>query len=132
MFNVKILFYLCTSVKIQFFMTFILLYFDYFLSLIIYFPSTAYFSLSNCFNRCLFNLFKPEYDSEENDEEKIIILVKLQFYQLFTLEARIYNKLLIFAHGIKTNARSALRSLINSQVTPVIQTEENTVPFQGS
>ncbi len=54
-------------------------------------------------------------------------LVKLQSYQLFTLQARIYNKLLIFAHGIKTNARSPLelRSLINSAVTPDVQTEEN-------
>ena len=57
-------------------------------------------------------------------------LVKLQYYQLFTLQARIYNKLLIFPHGIKTNARSPieLRSLINSPVTPDIQTEENIVP----
>ena len=57
-------------------------------------------------------------------------LVKLQSYQLFTLQARIYSKLLIFAHGIKTNARSPLelRSLINSAVTPGVQTEENIVP----
>ena len=47
-------------------------------------------------------------------------LVKLQSYQLFTLAARIYNKLLIFAHGIKTNARSPLelQSIINEPVSP--------------
>jgi hypothetical protein len=61
-------------------------------------------------------------------------LVKLQSYQLFTLQARIYNKLLSFAHGIKTNARSPLelRSLINSAVTPDVQTEENILPVVGS
>ena len=61
-------------------------------------------------------------------------LVKLQSYQLFTLQVRIYNKLLIFAHGIKTNARSPLelRSHINSPVTPDIQTEENIPPILGS
>ena len=61
-------------------------------------------------------------------------LVKLQSCQLFTLQARIYNKLLIFAHGIKTNARSPfeLRSLINSAVTPDVQAEENIVPVFGS
>jgi hypothetical protein len=53
---------------------FFLPYFDYYRSLIIYFPSTAYQSLSNCFNLCLFKLFnfKPEYDSEEDDEERIM------------------------------------------------------------
>ena len=63
----------------------------------------------------------------------MISLVKLQSYQLFTLQARIYNKLLIFAHGIKTNARSPieLRSLINSPVTPDIQTKEKIPPFLG-
>ena len=61
-------------------------------------------------------------------------LVKLQSYQLFTLQVRIYNKLLIFAHGIKTNARSPLelRSHLNSPVTPDIQTEENILPILGS
>ena len=61
-------------------------------------------------------------------------LVKLQSYQLFTLQVRIYNKLLIFAHGIKTNARSPLelRSHINSPVTPDIQTLENIPPILSS
>ena len=60
--------------------------------------------------------------------------VKLQSYQLFNLQARIYNKLLSFAHGIKRNARSPLelRSLINSVVTHDVQTEENILPVVGS
>ncbi len=53
---------------------------------------------------------------------------------LFTLQARIRNKLLIFTHGIKTNARPPLelRSLINSPFTPDNQTEENIVPVLDS
>ena len=41
--------------------------------------------------------------------------------------------MLIFAHGIKTNARSPLelRSLISSAVTPDVQTEENILPVFG-
>jgi hypothetical protein len=31
---------------------------------------------------------------------------KLQSYNLFTLQSRIYNKLLMFAHSIKTNGRA--------------------------
>jgi hypothetical protein len=40
---------------------------------------------------------------------------KLYSYNLFTLQSRIYNKLLIFAHSIKTNGRAPvdLRSQIN-------------------
>jgi hypothetical protein len=59
---------------------------------------------------------------------------KLKSYQLFTLQVRIYNRLLIFAHGIKTNARSLLelRSLINSSVIPDLETEENFDHLLGS
>ncbi len=60
-------------------------------------------------------------------------LVKLQSYQLFTLQARIYNKL-IFTHGIKTNARSLLelRSIINEPVSPDAQTEDEILPVLGT
>ena len=120
MYSIKRLFFLCTSVKIHFFKTFILPYFDYCLSLIIYFPSSAYQSLNNCFNICLYKLFKfrPEINSdEEEDEEKIMknFIEKLHSYNLFTLQSRIYNKLLMFAHSIKTNGRAPvdLKSQIN-------------------
>ena len=44
---------------------------------------------------------------------------KLQSYQLFTLQSRIHNKLLLFEHGIKTNAKSPveLKSSINLQIS---------------
>ena len=53
------------------------------------FYTIALIRLFNFFN------FKPEYNFEEGDEEKIMsdFLVKIQSYQLFTLQARIYNKL---------------------------------------
>jgi hypothetical protein len=120
LYSIKRLFFLCTSVKIHFFKTFILPYFDYCLSLIIYFPSSAYQSLNNCFNICLYKLFKfrPEINRDEDeDEEKIMkdFIEKLHSYNLFTLQSRIYNKLLMFANSIKTNGRAPvdLRSQIN-------------------
>ena len=121
MYSIKRLFFLCTSVKIHFFKTFILPYFDYCLSLIIYFPSSAYQSLNNCFNLCLYKLFKfkPEIveKDEEVDEIKIMndFIEKLHSYHLFTLQSRIYNKLLMFSHSIKTNSRAPveLRSHID-------------------
>jgi hypothetical protein len=76
LYSIKRLFFLCTSVKIHFFKTFILPYFDYCFSLIIYFPPSAYQSLGNCFNLCLFKpfKFKPEASPEDEDgnEEKIM------------------------------------------------------------
>jgi hypothetical protein len=61
-------------------------------------------------------------------------LVKLQSYQLFTLQARIYNKLLIFAYGIKTNARLPLerRSIINEPVTLDVQAKDEIISVFGS
>jgi hypothetical protein len=66
LFSIKRLFFLCSSVKTHFFKTFILPYFDYCLSLIVYFPPSAYQSLNNCFNICLYKLFKfkPEATPE--------------------------------------------------------------------
>ena len=62
--------------------------------------------------------FRPEiYSDEEEDEEKIMknFIEKLHSYNLFTFQSRIYNKLLMFAHSIKTNRRAPvdLRSQIN-------------------
>ena len=92
LYSIKRLFFLCTSVKIHFFKTFILPYFDYCLSLIIYFPSSSLQSLNNCFNLCLYMLFnfKPEVGDKDRDEdeEKILreFVENLQSYDLFTLQ----------------------------------------------
>jgi hypothetical protein len=106
LYSIKRLFFLCISVKIHFFKTIILPYFDYCLLLIMYFPPSAYQSLNNCFNLFLYKLFKFKPDvtpeDEEGNEEKIMsdFIEKLHSYNLFTLQSRIYNKLLLFAHGI--------------------------------
>jgi hypothetical protein len=139
LYSIKRLFFLCTSVKIHFFKTFILPYFDYCLSLIIYFPPSAYQSLNNCFNICLYKLFKfkPEATPEDEDEneEKIMsdFIGKLHSYDLFTLQSRIYNKLLLFAHGIKSNKKSPaeLQAIIDSPVITENVTELNKSPTQG-
>ena len=68
LFTIKRLFYLSTSVKMQFFKTFLLPYFDYCLSLLMYFPKTTIQSLSNCFNSCLFKLFKFRLETNKNTE----------------------------------------------------------------
>ena len=74
LYSIKRLFYLSTKVKIQFFKTFILPYFEYCQSLVIYFPKSTIQRLSNCFNLCLYKLFKfsPDFKRSirgENDEK---------------------------------------------------------------
>ena len=114
LFSIKRLFYLATSVKIHFFKTFILPYFDYCLSLIIYFPKSTFQSLNNCFNLCLYRLFKfkPEpinLDAEDSDEQIMNDFInKLQSYKLFTLQSRILTKLLSFTHNIINNRNAPI------------------------
>ena len=57
LFSIKRIFYLSTKVKLQFFKTFILPYFDYCMSLLIYFPKAIIKKLSKCFYLYLFKLF---------------------------------------------------------------------------
>ncbi len=137
LYSIKRLFFLCTSVKIHFFKTFILPYFDYGLSLIIIFPPSAYQSLNNCFNLCLYKLFKfkPEFspEDEEANEEKIMsdFIDKLHSYDLFTLESRIYNKHLLFTHCIKSNKKSPVEiQALNDFPAPADEPAE-LIPSQG-
>ena len=107
-YSIKRLFYLATAVKIQIFKTFIQPYFDYCLSLIIYFPKSTFQSLNNFFNCCLYRLFKfrPEIPSNEYDDENKLMndfINKLENYNLFTLQSRITSKLLNFAYKLKVN-----------------------------
>ena len=51
---------------------------------------------------------------------------KLHSYELFTFQSRIYNKVLLFAHGIKTNNKSPLelKSYLEIEVPDEEQTTE--------
>jgi hypothetical protein len=57
---------------------------------------------------------------------------KLHSYELFTFQSRIYNKSLLFAHGIKTNSRSPLelKSYLEMEVSDEEQPTEQpeTIP----
>ena len=57
-FSIKRVFFLSTAVKLQFFKTFCLPYFDYCLTLIIYFPKHSIMKLCKCYFSCLYRLFK--------------------------------------------------------------------------
>lgn len=99
MYSIKRLFYLATSVKIQFFKTFILPYFDYCISLFIYFPKPAIQSLCNCFNLCLFKLFNFNSKNESVNFYNNF----LEKYNLFTLQHRIVYRIFCFSYNLFNN-----------------------------
>ena len=106
LYSIKRLFYLSTSVKIQFFKTFIMPYFDYCLSLLIYFPKSTIQTLSNCFNNCIYKLFKFKIETDgtlASDDDVNKFNTHLQSYGLFSFQHRLLNKVMIFAHNILNN-----------------------------
>ena len=96
LFSYKKLFYLSTQVKIQFFKTFILPYFDYCLSLCIYFPNYIIQRLCNSYYLCLFKLFGFSFI----DKSETFINTFLKKFNLFSFEYRIFLRLCYFSHKI--------------------------------
>ena len=130
LFSIRRLFYLSTSVKIQFFKTFILPYFDYCLSLLIFFPKSTIQALSNCFNNCLYMLFKFKLESQDDlditDDDMIRFNNKLQAYGLFSFQHRLMNKILTFTHNIINNPNSPpeLKTILKQNNNNIIDEEE--------
>ncbi len=95
-YSIKKLFHLPFSVRIQFYKTFILPYFDYFLSLIIYYPKYSIQKLQNFYYTCIIKLFGLSvYNLSYEDAEK-----KLVKYGLFSFEYRVLLKLDVILLGI--------------------------------
>jgi hypothetical protein len=74
-YSIKKLFYLPFEVKIQFFKTFLLPYFDYCISLLIYYQKTAIQRLCKMYYFCLKKLFNFSFLGKTHDEI-IFFLVK--------------------------------------------------------
>jgi hypothetical protein len=102
LFAIKRIFYLSFEVKMQFFKTFILPYFDYCLSLIIYFPKQAITKLAKVYYSCLYKLFKFKFITQ--DVKTINLFLKQ--YNLFSFEYRVVFKLHSFAYNIKNHCKS--------------------------
>ena len=96
LFAIKKLFYLSFDVKLLFFKTFILPFFDYCLSLIFYFCKTAISKLIRTYYFCLYKLFKFKFDYDTIKTNSF-----LKAYSLFSFEYRIIYKLSNFSFFIK-------------------------------
>jgi hypothetical protein len=121
LYSIRRLFYLATSVKIQFFKSFILPYFDYCCSLYIYFPKAILTKLSNFYYLCLFKLFKFNFEDDEN-----VANLFLTKYGLFTFQHRIFMRFATFSHRMYTldDAPKELQSQLKLNVATITQNDE--------
>jgi hypothetical protein len=126
MHSIKKLFQLSTSVKMQFFKSFMLPYFNYCSTLAIYYTKTAIQRMCNCYNLCLFKLFgiknSAQTNNELNDHNN-----KLEKYNLNAYEHRLMSNLATFAHKIinNDNAPLALKELFKPK--PISNTDRESV-----
>jgi hypothetical protein len=97
---IKHLFHISAAVRLQFFKTFILPYFDYCLSLFIYFNSKQIDELENLYNFCLLKLFNIKLKFLSLSE-KYIVLKKMN---LFPFKIRLFYRLSLFTYKIVNNS----------------------------
>ena len=97
LYSIKRLFFLSTNVKLQFFKTFCLPYFDYCLSLCIDYSKTVLTKMHNFYYACLFKLFKFNFVNTSVS----VINEFLKKYGLFAFQYRIFLKLTFFIFNAK-------------------------------
>ena len=95
LFSIKRLFYLSNNVKIQFFKTLIMPYFNYCITLSIYFQKSTLQSLCNYYYFCLYKLFK--FKPVENLTE---LSINLSAVSLHSFQHLLLTRLLLFSHNI--------------------------------
>ena len=97
LFAIKRLFYLDFDVKVQFFKTFILPYFDNCSTLFIYFSKSAIMKIYRCYLFCLYKLFNFSINNFNNFFE---FHNYLNHFQIPSFQSRFIKKLCHFIHNI--------------------------------
>ena len=113
LFSIKRIFYLSTSVEIQFLKSFILPYFDYCCSLFINLHKCFLQKLSNLYYLCLLKLFKLNSTSDSIQTTQF-----LKKYNLFSLQHRIFVRFARFSNRIyfDDNAPLSHRTQLRTKV----------------
>ena len=130
MYSIKKLHQLCYSVKLQFFKSFVLPYFEYCSTLSIYFTKTALQRMCNCFNMCMLKLFKINNEATNNSELNLHNN-KLEKRSLFNFEHRLVSRISSFAHKILNNTNSP--AVLKCMLVPnnnILGSESNFEPRQ--
>ena len=115
--SIKRIFYLSTSVKIQFFKTFLLPYFDYCLSLLIYMSKTVIQKIANSYYICLFKLFG--FNILNFDDNLYKFNNQLKKYKLFSFHHRVCTRILSFGYSIEIYSKGPreLKQKLSEQKT---------------
>ena len=120
LYSIHRLFYLSTDIKVQFMKTFILPYFDYCLSLAIYYSHSIIRKLAHIYHDCLSKLFNLNF----SNNSAIEINSKLKKFNLFSFNHRVLYRLFTFSHKIYSNPNAP--QILKSQLLPEHQPE--TIP----
>ena len=129
MYTIKRLLYLPFEVKIQFFKTFLLPYFDYCISLLIYYQKSAIQRLSKMFYLCLNKLFNVSFLDQTHDE----INCFLSNYNISSFHHRFIERVLSFLHKIiyvknsPTQLKNWIRPTILSNNQYALRSNQKTV-----
>ena len=122
LFSINRLFYLCTSVKIQFFKTFILPYFDYCSSLFIYFNKNSLQKLCNKYYLCLFKLFKVEFSDLASLNEVNDYLHKR--FGIYSFQHRLFSRISILSFKLLNfldSPRILQKTMISNFISNIIE-----------
>lgn len=99
LYSIKRLFYLSLNVKVQFFKAFIMPYFEYCSTILIYYPKEAIQKLSNTYNLCLYRLFgfkhQINYSNDFNTFNSSLEKLNINCFQ-----HRILKRLCYFIHRL--------------------------------
>jgi hypothetical protein len=112
LFSIKKIFFLENSVKLQFFKTFILPYFDYCSTLLIYYPKSTIQKIMNSYNFCLFKLFNLKYDINTSDDFNKMNN-DLETHGLSSFQHRLIQRFMIFSFNIMNQPDNQLRKQLN-------------------
>jgi ribonucleases P/MRP protein subunit RPP40 len=112
LFSIKKIFFLDDSVKLQFFKTFILPYFDYCSTLLIYYPKSTIQKIMNSYNFCLFKLFNIKYDINTSDDFNKMNNY-LEEFGLSCFQHRLIQRLMIFSYNIMNQQENQLKKQLN-------------------
>ncbi len=118
LFSIKRIFYLSSSVKIQFFKTFILPYFDYCSYLLIYCSKAVIQKLANKYYLCLHKLFN--FDKQEFNDFNDINTYLMEKFDIPLFQHRLFQKLAVLSFKL-LNFRSAPKILKNDTVNNFLE-----------
>ena len=132
LYSIKKLFYLPFQVKLQFFKTFLLPYFDYCSTLMVYFKKRAIQKIADCYYLSLYKLFNLSHNIQFTSDFNLFNNT-LESFNLNCFQHRLIIRLSTFIHKIINNPSSPLflrKCLIKNNTINTTRTLRNANLFK--